>query len=126
MNGYKSAAFAGGFLSVLFAVLLLCWFVQPKTAPATRPEPVTFAYFSFNFPAGAANARLVLYARNKTDGIGIIPASTNNAPSAAAVLTALSAEGWQFAWTDGREYLLRRPTGNWPAAAFTVDFESTQ
>jgi hypothetical protein len=105
--------------------LLLCAFALIFLSACGKPAaPVRYEYDEFEFQPndysypGKAEVSNLAYLNPESH----VWEKPDRVMDAAAVLTRIAAYGWEFTWTDGRHYLVRRPD-TWTNGTFMVSRE---
>jgi len=100
-------------------------------APASAADPA-WKYSQFHFDGylthelgKTQHAQLVNYDLG-ADGLGLRPVETNSITSADQILTDIGRDGWQYVWTDGTTYLVRRAAGSWRHELFLLEYHEAK
>jgi hypothetical protein len=93
-----------------------------QPGPAASSAPVRWEYSSFSFHEPdfkmLPGKMMVCYVEF-SQGEGVWSGS-NNVHKADSVLNQVADHGWELAWTDGRQFIVKRPAGAFTNGAFIV------
>jgi hypothetical protein len=116
-----------GLLSISLATLAMILFLRPApVADSTRWEYAEFEFDKPSHPGGAdnqpVNACLIFYNRSETNEFELVKSEPQRMIDTAEVLSAIGQDGWEFVWTDGARFVVRRHSGQGQHFRFSVQY----
>lgn len=113
-------------LMLTIIALILCQLRNRNDATAPKLEthaviPAAWKYLDFQFnEPDKYHTRLIAYHTDEQT-FQSSPVETNRVTSAEDIFDRIGSDGWEFVWSDGKSFLVRRPEGKWKHSYFLVE-----